>query len=68
MSTAFFSTLKFLFSIGPVLFGLGFMAPVLAELMTTAGITEPFGLAPIVVGLVIGLGWGTYALVRGSWI
>jgi len=68
MSAAFFSTLKFLFSIGPLLFGIGFMAPVTAELMTVAGITQPFGFTPITVGLAIGIGWGSYALVRGSWI
>lgn len=68
MKDILLNTLKWLFAIGPILFGIGFMAPVLAELMTVAGITQPFGIAPIAVGLAIGLGWGTYALVRGSWI
>ena len=47
MPTAIQSTLKALFAIGPILFGIAFMAPVLAELMVAADITQPFGLAPI---------------------
>jgi len=68
MSTAFVSTLKFLFSIGPILFGLAFMAPVLAEVLTAVGIATPFGAPAIFTGLVVGAAWGTYAYVKGSWV
>ena len=68
MPTAIQSALKALFAIGPILFGIAFMAPVLAELMVSADITQPFGLAPITLGLAIGGAWGTYAVLKGSWL
>ena len=68
MKDMLLAVLKWLFAIGPVLFGVAFMAPVLAEIMTASGLTRPFGLSPVIIGLAAGLTWGTYALVRGRWI
>ena len=57
-----------LFAIGPLLFGIGFMAPVIAALINATGLVLPFGLAPIYVGLAIGVVWGAIATKRGAWI
>ncbi|GAB5502069.1 hypothetical protein [Pyruvatibacter sp.] len=68
MKDMILATLKNLFAIGPILFGVAFLAPVFSELMIAADITQPFGLPPIAIGLVVGLGWGSYAYVKGSWV
>lgn len=46
--------LKAIFPWGPVLFGFGFLAPLIASLMVALTIAAPFGLSEIQVGLVIG--------------
>jgi len=52
----------------PVLFGIGFLAPVIAAFMNVGGIAELFGVAPIYYGLAIGLTWGLVAKLTGRWI
>lgn len=53
---------------GPVLFGVGFLAPLIAQSMEAMEIAAPFGLTSIQTGLVIGVGLGLAAKYRGSWI
>jgi hypothetical protein len=60
--------IKKLFEIMPFLFGIGFIAPVIAQTMTEAGIAAPFGLSPIAFGLAIGGAWGLVANIRGRWL
>jgi len=60
--------LKGLFFVMPFLFGIGFIAPVTAELMNLCHVTAPLGLSPIAFGLVFGGLWGLYATVKGSWL
>ena len=60
--------LKGIFFIMPFLFGIGFIAPVTAELIALAGIQPPIGLTPLVSGLLLGGAWGLYATIRGSWL
>lgn len=60
--------LKGIFFIMPFLFGLGFIAPVTAELMILAGVQAPLGLTPLTSGLLLGGAWGLYATVKGSWL
>ncbi len=57
-----------LFAIGPLLFGIAFMAPVIATLMHLVGLSAPFGLSPLQLGLAIGIVWGLVASKRGTWI
>lgn len=52
----------------PFLFGIGFIAPVTAELMALAGVEGPLGLSRIGFGLIFGGAWGLYATVKGSWV
>jgi hypothetical protein len=60
--------LKGIFFIMPFLFGIGFIAPVTAELIVAAGIHLPTNLAPLTVGLLLGAAWGLYATIKGSWL
>lgn len=60
--------LKGIFFIMPFLFGIGFIAPVTAELMVVAGVEAPGGLAPLTAGLLLGGAWGLYATIKGSWL
>lgn len=52
----------------PFLFGIGFIAPLIAQLMLRFGIAAPFGLSPIAVGLLIGAPWGLITVIRGRWL
>jgi hypothetical protein len=60
--------LKGIFFIMPFLFGIGFIAPVTAELIVAAGIDLPTNLAPLTIGLLLGAAWGLYATIKGSWL
>ncbi len=57
-----------LFRIMPLLFGLGFLGPLVAQLLTLAGWAPPWGLAPLAVGMVIGGAWGGVAVLTGRWL
>ncbi len=57
-----------LFEYGPVLFGVGFIAPVFAALVEASGFTLPFDVAPLYAGLGLGIVVGTIVTRRGSWI
>lgn len=52
----------------PFLFGIGFIAPLTAQLMTYWGIEAPLGLSSIGFGLIFGGLWGLYANIRGRWL
>jgi hypothetical protein len=52
----------------PLLFGLLFIAPLIAQTMDLWDMEAPFGLKPLAFGLLIGAPWGLYAVLRGRWI
>ena len=56
------------FQLMPVWFGLGFIAPLTAQILQQTGLVPPMGLSPLVVGLALGISWGGLAVVRGRWI
>ncbi len=64
----FTKLIELIFKYGALIFGVGFMAPLFAELIARAGVALPFGLTPIVAGLILGGGFGLIAQIRGSWI
>ena len=53
---------------GPVLFGLGFIAPLVVQSMEAAGIAAPFGLGTLTTGLIVGTTLGLVAKIRGGWL
>jgi hypothetical protein len=56
------------FRIMPLLFGLGFLAPLLTQIIERAGWASPAGLSPLVLGLAVGGAWGGFATLRGRWL
>lgn len=62
------AVLKTGFQLGPLLFGLLFIPPVTAQIVTALDWMPPLGLAPLTAGFVLGGIWGLYAQWRGSWL
>lgn len=58
----------FTFSLGPILFGIGFLAPVIAALLGLVGVQSPLGLSPIQFGLGLGILLGLIARQRRTWL
>ncbi len=60
--------LKKLFAVMPLFFGIGFIAPLIAQTMVAWHWDAPLGLSHVGFGLTIGALWGLYATLRGRWI
>ncbi len=52
----------------PLIFGVGFLGPLLAQIMLISGWQAPLGLSPLTLGLIIGGAWGAFAQFKGRWI
>ena len=55
-------------ALGPLLFGVGFIAPLIAQSLDAASLAAPMGLSNIVFGLAVGTSMGLVAKLRGSWV
>jgi hypothetical protein len=62
------SAVKQLFYWMPFLFGIGFIAPLIAQSLAYWQIPAPWGMSEIGFGLLIGVPWGLYATLRGRWV
>jgi hypothetical protein len=60
--------LKRLFAWGPVWFGLGFVAPVVAQTLDAGSLEAPLALSSLQFGLAVGLVLGVVAKLRGRWV
>lgn len=60
--------IEYAFGLGPVLFGIAFLAPLIAAICGVAGIGAPFGLSPIHFGLGLGAMLGLIARQRRTWL
>ena len=60
--------IKSIFYLGPLLFGLGFLAPLTAQIIEAMAWTPPFGLSSLMTGLIVGGTLGLMAQIRGTWI
>jgi len=60
--------LKKAYAWGPLLFGIGFVAPVIAQTLDATAVASPYGLTSIQTGLVAGILLGSIAKLRGRWI
>jgi hypothetical protein len=54
--------------IGPLLFGIGFVAPLIAQSMDALFFTAPFGMSNLALGLLVGVIGGVIATRRGTWL
>lgn len=57
-----------LFKVMPLLFGLGFLGPLIAQVIALAGWTLPGGVSPLAVGMIVGGLWGGVASLTGRWL
>ncbi|MEO9467684.1 hypothetical protein [Parasphingorhabdus sp.] len=57
-----------IFAFAPLMWGLGFLAPLTAQIINVAGWTTPMGLSPLAFGCILGGVWGLYAQIRGTWL
>ncbi len=57
-----------LFRLGPLWFGIGFLAPVFAALIVALAVIPPFGLTPLACGLLVGGTLGLIATIRRTWL
>lgn len=62
------SALKQLFHWMPFLFGIGFIAPLIAQTMQAWEWAAPLGMSRIAFGLLIGAPWGLLTVLRGRWL
>ncbi|MEL7030813.1 MAG: hypothetical protein AAGL97_03135 [Pseudomonadota bacterium] len=60
--------IKSIFYFGPLIFGIGFLAPLTSQIIQAVGWTPPFGLSPLMTGLLVGGTLGVIAQYRGRWI
>ena len=60
--------LKKLFTVMPLIFGIGFIAPLIAQAMAAWQWEAPLGLTRVAFGLSVGAAWGLYATLRGRWV
>jgi hypothetical protein len=60
--------IEYAFSFGPVLFGIAFLAPLIAAICGVASIEAPLGLSPIHFGLALGAMLGLIARQRRTWL
>ena len=56
------------FDYGAVVFAVGFLWPLFAQLIVVSGWVPPFGLSPLAAAAVPAFGWGLVAQIRGSWL
>lgn len=60
--------LRLLFFMGPLLFGIGFLAPLIAQSLRATGVEEVLGVSALLFALVVGGALGALATVRRRWI
>ena len=53
---------------GPVLFAVGFLAPLIGQSLDLSDFSAPLGLSNLQLGLVIALPMGLIAKRRGRWV
>lgn len=61
------SVIRVIFYFGPLVFAFGFLAPLTAQVIERIGWTPPFGLTPLVTGLIVAGVLGGAAQLRGRW-
>lgn len=62
------AALKQLFHWMPLIFGMLFIAPLIAQSMAYWEVAAPLGMSRIALGLAVGAPWGLYAVLVGRWV
>ena len=62
------NALRTVFNFGPLIFGIGFLAPLIDQSARALELSAPFGMTTLSFGLVIGAVLGGVATARGTWL
>ena len=62
------AAIKALFHWMPLIFGVLFIAPLIAQSLELWELEAPFGISPLTFGLGIAAPWGLYAVLIGRWL
>ncbi|HIG22366.1 MAG TPA: hypothetical protein EYQ28_07580 [Henriciella sp.] len=60
--------LRRIYKSGPMLFGLGFLTPLAAQLLIASNMSLPFGMSPLLAGFLLAMALAVPAQIRGRWI
>jgi|TARA_R100000501_G_C2511608_1_gene42924 hypothetical protein len=60
--------LRRIYRFGPLIFAVGFLTPLAAQLIKASGATLPFGLTPLMTGFILAFALAIPAQLRGRWI
>jgi hypothetical protein len=52
----------------PLSFGIGFIAPLTAQILKVSGWGASLPASPLAIGLILGTVWGGSTVIRGRWI
>ncbi|MEM9670309.1 MAG: hypothetical protein AAF950_15410 [Pseudomonadota bacterium] len=63
-----FTLIKYIFEYGPLIFAVGFLWPLMAQIIAAAGWTPPLGLSPLQAAAIPAFSFGLIAQVRGTWL
>lgn len=62
------TVVKAIFDHGAILFGVGFIAPLTAQILTKVNAPMLMGADHIWLGMGLGVVWGLFAQMKGRWI
>ncbi len=62
------AVIRLVFFLMPLLFGVGFLAPLIAQSLDALAWAAPWGMSSLHFGLALGAGLGLIATLRGRWI
>ena len=60
--------IKLLFEVGPILFAIGFLVPLVIQFFELIEISSILGFSSQTMGIVFAATWGVVAQLRGRWI
>ncbi|MEL7547045.1 MAG: hypothetical protein AAGJ84_10370 [Pseudomonadota bacterium] len=62
------TAIKTVFYFGPLLFAVGFLIPLIAQIILALGWTAPFGLSAWMFAGILGGAYGVFAQITGRWL
>ena len=62
------AVLRRIYKLGPMIFGLGFLTPLAAQILQASEVPLPFGMPPLLAGLLIAMAFTVPAQLRGRWV
>jgi len=62
------AVLRRIYKLGPMIFGLGFLTPLAAQILQSSEVPLPFGMPPLLAGLLIAMAFTVPAQLRGRWV